>query len=406
MENLLTIGIIREGKVPPDKRVPLTPTQCKELMGKFPNIKVVVQPSVKRCYPDAEYEAQGVELRENLDECDVLMGIKEVPKNELIGNKTYFFFSHTIKKQPHNRKLLQRMMELNIRMVDYETITDLNGNRLIAFGRYAGIVGAYNAFRAYGEKFGKFSLKPAHECFDRKEMEEELKKVVLPKDFRIAVTGSGRVGGGCLEILNVLKLRQVTPSEYLASKFTEPVFTVLHVSDYNKSKDGSAFDKAKFYDDPSQFKADFLKWALLSDLYIPCHFWDRRAPMILKKEDYQVHGFRIKVIADVSCDINVPIYSTLRASTIADPFYGYDPKTGEEADFYAPHTIGIMAVDNLPCELPRDASRDFGKILVDQIIPLLVGSDPDQIIERATICADDDLKPKFEYLRGYVNGNE
>jgi saccharopine dehydrogenase (NAD+, L-lysine forming) len=404
MSEQLTIGIIREGKVPPDKRVPLTPEQCKALVTKFPEIKIFVQPSVKRCYPDSEYEAAGIPVGEYMEECDVLMGIKEVPVQELIAGKTYFYFSHTIKKQPHNRMLLLKMLELGITMVDYEGLRDTAGNRIIAFGRYAGIVGCYNAFRAFGEKFGTFKLKPAHLCYDRKEMEEELKSIKLPPPYKIAVTGSGRVGNGCLEILNAMGLKQVSPSEFLEKKFAYPVYTVLHVSDYYITADGTAFDKKKFYTDPSSFRPAFKKWAMVADMYIPCHFWDRRAPQILEKSDYLDPKFKLKIIADISCDIGQPIASTLRSSTIADPFYGYDPRTGTEADFYSPDTIGVMAVDNLPCELPRDASRDFGNVLIEKIIPLLIGPDPDKIIERATICKGGKLTHHYDYLRNYVDG--
>lgn len=403
MTNKLTIGIIREGKVPPDKRVPLTPQQCVELKKLYPSVEIIVQPSVKRCFPDQEYLDAGIEVAEKMNECDVLMGIKEVPIIELIADKTYFFFSHTIKKQEQNRKLLQKLIAMNITMVDYETLTDTSNNRIIAFGRYAGIVGCYNAFRTYGEKYGVFHLKPAHECFDKQEMEVELKKVILPSDYKILVSGSGRVGGGCLEILNKLGLKQVSPHDFLNENFSNPVFTVLSVSDYNQSIDNSPFDKKLFYAEPKKFKSDFLKWARVSDMYIPCHFWDRRAPRILVKEDYLDPNFRIKIIADISCDVAEPIASTIRSSTIADPFFGYDPRTGEEEDFYAPHTIGVMAVDNLPCELPRDASRDFGNLLIEKIIPLLIGTDPDKIIERATICSKKDLTPKYEYLRDYIS---
>lgn len=402
MSKKLTIGIIREGKVPPDKRVPLTPEQCKQVKSLYPNINIIVQPSVKRCYPDQEYIAAGIEVAEKMNDCDILMGIKEVPVIELIHDKTYFFFSHTIKKQEQNKKLLQKLIAYNITMVDYETITDTKGNRIIAFGRYAGIVGCYNAFRTYGEKYGIFKLKPAHECFDKKEMEKELTKVDLPKDYKIVITGSGRVGGGCLEIMAKLGLQQVEPADFLNKNFESPVFTVLHVGDYNKAKDGSAFDKTTFYKNPALYESDFVKWACVADMYIPCHFWDRRAPQILVKEDYMLPNFKIKIIADISCDVHEPIASTIRSSTIADPFYGYEPSTGEEEDFYAPHTVGVMAVDNLPCELPRDASRDFGAVLIEKIIPLLIGDDPDKIIERATICSNKDLMPKYEYLRDYI----
>lgn len=398
----IKIGIIREGKVPPDKRVPLTPDQCVELMEKFPGVKVMVEPSVKRCFSDKDYILKGIEVAEKMDECEILMGIKEVPVQELTSDKTYFFFSHTIKKQPHNRKLMKRMLELNITMVDYETLTDTKGNRLIAFGRYAGIVGCYNGFRAYGEKFGVYKLKPAHQCLDQCEMEKELEKIKLPSSYKIVVTGSGRVGGGCVEVLEKMKIKQVSSKEFLTRTFEYPVFTVLHTHDYYEPINGTDFNKEDFYKDPSKYTSAFLKYACKSDMYVPCHFWDKRAPKILKKEDYLDKNFRIKIIADVSCDVAEPIASTLRSSTIADPFYGYDPLTGNEADFYSPKTIGVMAVDNLPCELPRNSSNDFGRVLIDKIFPCLFGDDPEKVIERAMICSKGELMPRFSYLADYA----
>lgn len=403
MRDLLHIGIIREGKVPPDKRVPLSPEQCKRVMLQYPYLKIIVQPSVKRCFPDQAYRAEGIEVAEKMDECDILMGIKEVPLIDLIPKTTYFFFSHTIKKQPHNRLLLKKMIDNKITMIDYETLTNIKGNRLIAFGRYAGIVGCYNSFRAYGEKYGVYDLKPAHECFDQKEMERELKKIKLPDNFKIVVTGLGRVGNGCIEILSKMGLRHVNTQDYLQQEFSSPVYTVLHSRDYNKHKKGKPFASADFYQNPQNYISDFAKYTTVSDMYIPCHFWDKNAPVILSKKDYQDKNFRIKIIGDISCDIAAPIASTLRASTIADPFYGYDPKAGVEADFYSPNSIGVMAVDNLPCELPKDASVDFGEVLIDKILPCLLVEDKDKVIERATICKDGKLTSYYKYLSDYVN---
>ncbi|MFZ5554486.1 MAG: NAD(P)-dependent oxidoreductase [Bacteroidota bacterium] len=402
MSKQFKIGIIREGKVPPDKRVPLTPDQCVEVMQKFPGVQVIVEPSVKRCFSDRDYTSKGIELSYRMEDCDILMGIKEVPVPELTSDKTYFFFSHTIKKQPHNRKLLKRMLELNITMIDYETLTDTKGNRLIAFGRYAGIVGCYNGFRAYGEKFGVFKLKPAHQCLDQCEMEKELEKIKLPSHFKVIVTGRGRVGGGCSEILHKMNMKEVSSKEFLTETFNQPVFAVLNTGDYYHPIAGGEFNRVDFHKDPSKYSSAFLKYACKADMYIPCHFWDKRAPKILKREDYLDKNFRIKVVADVSCDIAEPIASTIRASTIADPFYGYDPLTGLEADFYSPKTIGVMAVDNLPCELPRNASEDFGRVLIDSIFPCLFGNDPDHVIERATICSRGELMSRFSYLADYV----
>ncbi len=402
MQKPIKIGILREGKVPPDKRVPLSPEQCKKVMEIYPFVTIIVQPSVKRCFSDELYKKAGLELSEKMEECDVLLGIKEVPVMDLIAKTTYFFFSHTIKKQPHNRILLRKMIDFKIQMVDYETLTDLKNNRLIAFGRYAGIVGCYNTFRAYGEKNGLFTLKPANECFDQREMEKELKKIKLPDDYKIIVSGSGRVGGGCVEILSKMGIRNVSPEDFLHQKFTSPVFTVLHSRDYNKHKDGTTFSSVDFYAHPENYESDFLKYALVGDMYIPCHFWGKNAPVILSKEDYLQKGFKIKIIGDISCDVDGPIASTIRASTIADPFYGYDPKNGIESDFYSPHSIGVMAVDNLPCELPKEASTDFGEVLIEKILPCLLIEDTDQVIERATICKDGKLTKKYKYLADYV----
>lgn len=402
MKAAIKIGIIREGKVPPDKRVPLSPEQCKRVMEVFPFVKVIVQPSVKRCFPDSLYRQAGIEVAEKMEECDILLGIKEVPIIDLIPKTIYFFFSHTIKKQPHNRLLLKKMLDLKVTMVDYETLTDIKGNRLIAFGRYAGIVGCYNSFRAYGEKYGAFELKPANECFDQKEMERELKKIKLPDDYKIVVTGTGRVGGGCVEILSKMGLRHVSAEDFLVHKYNSPVYTVLHSRDYNKNKKGKAFDSREFYEHPELFSADFLRYAKEADMYIPCHFWDKNAPVILAKKDYLDKNFRIKVIGDISCDVAAPIASTIRSSTIADPFYGYDPKNGVEADFYSPNSIGVMAVDNLPCELPKDASVDFGDVLIEKILPCLLIEDTNKVIERASICKDGKLMPNYKYLADYA----
>lgn len=398
----LKIGVIREGKVPPDKRVVFTPTQCTEIKSRFPDVKLVIQSSKVRCFTDDQYAQMGMEVKEDVSDCDILMGIKEVPIQDLIPNKTYLFFSHTIKEQPHNKKLMRALLEKNVKMVDYETLTSINGGRLIGFGRYAGIVGAYNAFRLYGERSGLFHLKPANECYDRKELELELKKVVLPETYKIVVTGAGRVGTGCLEILNTLGLHHVSPTDFLKRVYTEPVFTQLHVSDYNKTKSGELFIPDEFYNDPAEFESNFMRFARVANMYIPCHFWDNRSPQIITKEEIQDPEFKIEIIADISCDIGEPIASTLRASTIAEPFFGYDKKTGKEVSHLDKNAIGVMSVDNLPCELPRDASKDFGKVLMDKILPALLGHDPDAIIERATICEKGSLTKRYQYLKNYA----
>ncbi len=401
----MKIGIIREGKTPPDKRVPLTPKQCKFLLEKYPKLAIAVQSSEIRAFDDDEYREAGLKVVSELSDCDVLMGVKEVPESELIAGKTYLFFSHTFKEQPYNRDLLRTIIEKKIRLIDYEVMTNQKGIRLIGFGRYAGIVGCYNAFLAVGKRLGSYDLKPAHECLDKKEVEHELKQVELPKGFKIAITGAGRVAGGAMEILKVAGIKKVSPKEYLSEGEGDANYTQLTVLDYNKPKSGVKATKTEFYNHPDRFDSDFMKYAKHTDLYIPCHYWDSRAPYLFTREDARQPEFNVQVVADISCDIDGPVASTLRPSTIADPLYGYDPVRETEVAFNDLGAIGVMAVDNLPCELPRDASEDFGNELVKNILPALIGDDEQGIIKRATeTTLRGELAENFTYLSDYLKG--
>ncbi len=403
----MKIGIIREGKVPPDFRVPLTPSQCKKVETIFPNVKVIVQNSPIRIFKDEEYRAQGIQVQEDLSECDILMGVKEVNISDLIPNKKYLFFSHTIKKQPYNRNLLRAILEKKIQMIDYEVLKDKNNKRLIGFGRYAGIVGAYNGLLGIGLKTGLYSIKRANECHDRKELEEELKKIKLPSNFKIILTGYGRVGHGAREIIDLLDIKEVSPDEIVANDYNQPVFAHLELEDYYKAKDGSEFDKKVFYSNPELFKSNMKRFLNKVDFYIPCHFWSNKSPFIITREDLKMEDLRLKYVADVSCDIDGPIGCTIRPSKVASPFYGYNPKTESEDDFQQEGNIMVMAVDNLPCELPRDASEDFGSELMKYILPALLGEDKDQIIARGSETdMTGQLTQEFAYLKAYVAGNE
>lgn len=397
----MKIGILREGKMPRDKRVPFTPAQCVILQREF-GIEVLVQPSDWRSFSDEEYRAAGIQLQEDLSSCDVLMGIKEVPHLQLIPGKKYFFFSHTIKKQPHNKKLMLKLMARNIQMIDYECLTDPDFNRIIGFGHFAGIVGAYNGIRGYGLRFGLFDLKPAWKCHDMIELKEELKKVKLP-NMKMIVTGNGRVANGAIELLGLLHIRRVTPYEFTHYSFREAVYTQLHSYDYNESKTGAPWDRERFYKHPEEFRSTFAKFTNNCDLLIHCSFWDPRAPKLFEKEDMKSPEFRISVIADVTCDINGSIPSTTKPSSITEPFYGYNPQTEKDTENpFGNDVITVMAVDNLPCELPRDASESFGKELIEKVIPALKGDDKTGLIDRGSICKDGHLMPRFEYLKDYA----
>ncbi|MGZ3931691.1 MAG: NAD(P)-dependent oxidoreductase [Bacteroidia bacterium] len=397
----IKIGVLREEKIPIDKRVPLTPLICSDLIKKYPDVEIVVQPSDVRCYSDEEYTSFGVPLQEDLHDCDVLMGVKEVPAHKLVNGKKYFFFSHTIKKQQHNQKLMKALIENQIQMIDYETLTDKNHNRIIGFGRFAGIVGAYNGVLGYGLKYDLFRIKPANLCRDRAEMEEELKRVKLP-NIKIALTGGGRVANGVIETLSALRIRKVTPEEFLMASFREPVYCQLNPRDYVERPDDHNFDLNDFFSHPEHFSSKFVAFTKVTDLYISAHYWDPRSPKMFTKDDMKAPDFHISVIADITCDMDGSVPTTLRASSIDRPFYGYNIKSGKEDLPFNKDTICVMAVDNLPCELPRDASDDFGKDLTERVLPDLFGSDTDRVIERATICKNGKLMPAFEYLKDYA----
>jgi hypothetical protein len=398
----LKIGILEEGKIPADERVAFTPLQCKEILSTY-NCEIYLQRSKVRRIPDSEYVEAGLNLVNDVSHCDVFFGIKEVPKVRLIRGKTYFFFSHTIKKQTHNRELLQKLLEKKIRMIDYECLTDERHLRVLGFGRFAGLVGAYNGLRMIGMKKALFRLKKAHDCKDQMEMHEEIKKVKLPP-IKICMTGKGRVSSGALEILREANIREVSIQEYLNDTFNEAVFVQLDVTDYNRKKDGSEGEMFEFFNHPDLYEANFMRFAACTDFYIASHFWDSKAPRFYSKEDMASADFRITYIADISCDIDGPLASTLRSSTIEDPFYGVNKQRAVEVDFMEKDCIAVMAVDNLPCELPVDASKDFGEQLMKHVVPRLFGQDEGNMLKRATMVQDGKLMPDFQYLQDFANG--
>ena len=344
----MKIGILREGKIPPDSRVVLSPNQCVKLQQQYTDIELVVQPSPIRCFSDDQYLSLGINMQEDLSDCDVIMGVKEVPIKDLIAEKTYLYFSHTIKEQHYNRELLKKMLELNIKMVDYEVLTNINGKRIIGFGRYAGIVGCYNGFLAIGKGTGTFDLKPAYMCNDRNEMELELKKINLPK-MKIIITGSGRVGNGILELINIIGIKEVSKDDFLNNDFDEAVFVHINTMDYNTRIDGKEGSKSDFYSNPKEYKSDFMKFAKHAEFFIAGHYYAADSPFLYTRVDAKSKDFKIRTVADISCDIDGPVASTIRCSSITDPIYGYNPETESEDDFRKQDVITVMAVDNLPC---------------------------------------------------------
>ncbi len=401
----MKFAIIKERKNPPDRRVVFSPSKLAEAREKYPKATFKVEASNIRVFSDEAYESKGFEVSEDISDCDVMIGVKEVPIENLIPNKKYFFFSHTIKKQPYNRKLLKAILEKNIELYDHETIVGSNGFRLIGFGRYAGLVGAYNGFRALGLRDGLYNLPKVETLADLDEVKRELDKITLP-NIKILLSGTGKVALGAKEILDHLKIKQVSDALYLTSKFTEPVYCLVDVMEYSKRKDGKVGDKWEFYKDPTGYESNFMPYAKETDFFIAGHFYGNKAPYLFTREDAKHSDFNINLIADISCDIDGPVASTLRASTIAEPFYGYHPETESEVAFNADGAITVMAVDNLPCELPKDASEGFGDMFLEHVIPAFFNNDADGVLERAKITENGKLTEHFSYLQPYVDGLE
>ncbi len=401
----MKFAIIKERKNPPDRRVVFSPEKLAEARMEFPGAEFIVESSDIRIFPDSAYRALGFEVTDDVSDADVMIGVKEVPIEALIPNKHYFFFSHTIKKQPYNRHLLQAILENNIELLDHETIVKKSGARLIGFGRYAGLVGAYNAFRALGLREKLFDLPKVQLLSDLSSVKDELDKITIP-NIKILLSGTGKVAYGAKEILDHLKIKEVSDALYLTSKFTEPVYCMVDVMEYSKRKDGKVGSKQQFYKDPSDYESNFMPYAKETDMFIAGHFYGNNAPYLFTRRDAKSADFKINLVADISCDIDGPVASTLRASTIADPFYGYDAKTEKEVAFDSQNAITVMAVDNLPCELPKDASEGFGEMFLENVIPAFFNDDERGILKRARISKNGKLTERFQYLQDYVDGIE
>ena len=396
----MKVAQLREEKKPADNRVAFSPVQCQWLMNKFPHLHIVAQPSANRCFSDAEYQAEEVEIKEDVSDCDLLIGIKEVPQEKLIPGKRYLFFSHTIKKQPHNQGMLQQIIKDKIELIDYECLTWENGERIVGFGHFAGVVGTHNAFLTYGKRYKLFNLKPAWQCRDYEEVLEQYKGLKLPA-IKIAVTGTGRVARGVYEFLEKLNLRMVSVQSYLTKEFEEPVYVVLNTSQLYERKSGKPYRSDDFHKHPGKYESAFLPFTRATNLFINAIFWNPEAPPFFSKEDMRRPDFKIRVVADITCDVNGSVPCTIRDTTIADPVFGYNPGTEQEDAPYQPQVIDVMAVSNLPNELPREASTEFGEKLIEFVVEELF-DEKSEIIQRATIARKGRLTRRYDYLDDYI----
>jgi alanine dehydrogenase len=400
----IKIGIAREGKIPPDNRVPLAPWEVIEAQNIFPAFEIVCQTSNVRCFPDEMYSKLNIPVVDDLDDCDILLGIKEFQTDDLIPGKTYLFFSHVIKKQAHNKELLRAILDKKIRLIEYECLTDIHGKRILAFGRFAGIVGAYNGLLCYGKKYNLYDIKRAFECSTYMELKSEYQKMLFPP-IKIVLTGHGSVGHGAREVLENIGIKEVTVHDFLNHELKDPVFTQLHSRDYYKRFDDTDFDREEFHRSPHFYKSDFNRFASKADILINGSFWNKGADRFFSIADMLREDFRIRVIADISCDLNGPIPSTLRTSTIEYPFYDFDPfESCEKEPFSDDRNVTVMAVDNLPNELPREASNSFGRVIIEKIFPNIIYGDEDEMIARATITDNGKLTARYKYLYDFVYG--
>jgi len=399
---MIRIGLIREGKIPADNRVALTPAQCKWILKNSSDVKIIVQSSPDRCFSDREYLSAGVELKEDLSECDLLFGIKEVLVAQLIPGKTYLFFSHTKKKQPQNQKLLQAIIDKKITLIDYECLEHEDGQRIIGFGFFAGVVGAHNGMMAYGNRTGLFKLDRVYKQRSFRELIHNYFGLRLP-NVKIAITGSGRVAHGILEIMNLMGIHEMEPEDYLKRRFSYPVYTQLKGAELYRHKETGKYNREHFHEHPEEYSCKFFKYTSQTDILMNGIYWDKTMPRLFEKEDATSENFIIQTIADITDDANGSVPINVGDQSIDNPVYGIDKKTLEKTAPYLLNSIDIMAVGNLPNELPRDASRYFGEQLIKHVLEDLVGNGS-EILERATMVKNGQLTNPFEYLRDYAEG--
>ncbi|RYZ28028.1 MAG: alanine dehydrogenase [Chitinophagaceae bacterium] len=398
------IGIIKEGKIPADNRVALTPAQCRWVKENFSQCEIIVQRSENRCFSDREYSIAGITLADSLDDCDILLGIKEVPPSQVLENKKYLIFSHTCKKQAHNQKLLQTIIEKNCTLIDYECLRHEDGQRIIGFGFFAGIVGAHNGIMAYGNRTGNFQLERVYRQKDFKTLIHTYFGLKLP-NVKIAATGSGRVAHGILEIMNLMGIIEVEKEEYLSREFSYPVYVQLKGADLYARKDGQPYHREHFHEAPQDYVSLFEDYTPHTDILMNGVFWDNNVPRLFRKEAIGEPNFRIQTIADITDDANGSVPINVGDQTIEDPVYGIDKKTFAKTVPYIKSSVDVMAVGNLPNELPRDASKYFGEQLIKYVLPDLLQGESD-IIKRASIVKNGNLTSEYNYLCNYAAGKE
>ena len=399
----MKVGILRETRRWKDRRVAITPETAELILKNYPEVELFVQSSKLRVHTDEEYAALDIPVVDDVSHCDLLIGVKEVANEALIDHKTYIMFAHVAKQQELNQSFFQLMAKKNITLIDYEYFVDKRNARLVAFGFWAGVVGAYYAFVGIARRFCNLELRGPEACDDLTDLHRQLKRVDWPA-LKIVVTGGGRVASGSLEIINHLGIQEVLPKDFINKEYDHPVFTRLDPMDYVERKSGD-FDTAHFYSNPKEYQSAFLPFAKAADVFIASHFWNQESPPFFTVEDLQSPEFGISLVADISCDVPGPIPTTLRTSTIENPFYDVIPETLKETTpFSSAEHVTVVAVDNMPAALPKDAARTFARDMYYEVFPSLFTADNNGVVERATILKDGKLTPAFSYLIDFFKG--
>lgn len=386
----------------PDSRVALTPKNCRELLKEYPNLEIYIQPSKHRSISAQEYSMSGVRIREELNNCDILIGIKEVPVSNLCSNTTYMFFSHTVKMQVHNKDLLKNLLMKKVELIDFECLSDEDGEKLVGFGRHAGIVGAHNALWAWGKRTKSYELKRASETRSVNELMDEYSKLKLTS-IKIVLTGTGRAAQGAVEILEGAKIKKVSPKSFLNESFKEAVYTQLTSEDLYENKEGQVFNKLDFYTNPGNYKSRFTPYTKITDVLVNAIYWDQRADRLFEKSAMSETDFNIELVADIACDVNGSVPCTIKSTSISNPVFGYNVKNDIISEAFNKDYIDVMAVENLPNELPRDASNDFGNELVEKVMKVLIEDKTNEMIQKAVITRDGDLTNRYNYLEQFLN---
>jgi len=406
-----TISIIKEARVD-ENRTPFVPNQIQTLISDFPELKILVQPSKNRCFKDEDYSKSGAKIEEDISQSDVIFGIKEVEISKLIENKTYLFFSHTSKIRKDNsqatqnaaiiykKKLLREVLKKKITLIDYENIRDESKNayRYLGFGRFAGIVGCYNTLSLYLKLQKKQLLPRAFEINSYKKIKELISKQNFNK-LKILQTGKGNVAKGSMEVLKLANIKQISIKDYLNKKYDEAVFCNISTREYIERIDGKNFSYQDLFLNPHKYRSKIKNFLFDTDILICGHYWDSRFPKFFSSN--QINEFKnLKIIGDITCDINGAIPTTIRSTSIAKPYYSINTDSMKEIEL-GNKGIAVMAVDNLPSELPRDASEEFGDSVISEILPYLIEKD-DGRINRATTASQGKFCSSFSYLKDFI----